>query len=118
MSSHLCFSFFQCKCNGSKKVQKVTKLGCKKGGFPYCPRPNNNYCKDGTNLTRDVFFAYKLDGRKGCICRDGIMPKCQDTNDYIKCPDGSDIDWSIGGPQDFEDCKVEDFDVNDVVPSS
>ena len=111
-------SFFQCKCNGSKKVQKVTKIGCKQGGFPYCPRPNNNYCKDGTNLTRDIFFANKLDGHKGCICKDGIMPKCKDTNDYIKCPDGNDIDWSIGGPREFIDCKVEDFDVNDVIPPS
>ena len=97
-------------------MHKVTKLGCKNGGFAYCPRPNNNYCKDGTHLTRDVFVAYRLEGRKGCICRDGIMPKCLDTNDHMKCPDGTDIDWSIGGLRDFVDCQVEEFDVNDVIP--
>ena len=93
-------------------------MGCKNGGFPYCTRPNNNYCKDGTHLVRKVFLDYKLKGSEGCVCKDGIMPKCGDTNDYLKCPDNSTIDWSIGGPRDFINCKEEEFNVNDVIPSS
>ncbi len=84
-------------------------MGCKNGGTPYCPRKNNLYCKDGTHLDREVFLNYKLEGHSGCICRDGIMPRCLDTGDVFKCPDGSDVDWTLGGPQDMRDCKVEEF---------
>ena len=52
-------------------------------------------------------MAPKLAGSERCICADGVMPKCKDTNDYIKCPDGSYVDWSIGGPQDFVHCRLE-----------
>ena len=50
---------FQCKCNGSNRVHKVTKMGCKNGGFPKCPRSNNNVCKDGTNVNRKLFIENK-----------------------------------------------------------
>ena len=90
-------------------------MGCKNGGFPFCPRSNNNFCKDGTNVNRKLFIENKLAGSKKCICDDGIMPKCKDTNDYIKCPDGSYVDWNIGGPQDFVHCRLEEFDVNQVI---
>ena len=96
-------------------------MGCKNGGFPYCPRPNNNYCKDGTHLVRSVYLDYKLKGGEGCVCKDGIMPKCKDTNDYVKCPDGSDIDWrnfSVYARLGFMGCKEEEFNVNDIIPSS
>ena len=107
----------QCKCNGDKKVKKVTKMGCKKGGFAFCPRLRTLYCKDGTLLERTRFFQYSLEGRKGCICEDGIMPRCEDTDDVRKCPDGSDIDWSLTDSNSdfrFRDCKVETFRVGDV----
>ena len=44
------------------------------------------------------------------------MPKCKDTDNYIKCPDGGDVDWGIGGPRDFVNCRLEEFDVNEVIP--
>ena len=110
-------SLFQCKCNGDRKVKKVTKMGCKNGGFAFCPRLRTLYCKDGTLLDRPRFFQYLLEGSRGCICNDGIMPRCEDTNDVRKCPDGSDIDWSLGGSQEFRDCKVESFNVEDVKKS-
>ena len=90
-------------------------MGCKSGGFPSCPRHNNLVCKDGTLLTWATFFSFKLEGYKGCLCRDGIMPKCIDTDDVIKCPDGSDIDWKLGGPEEYVDCNFEDFHVSDVI---
>ena len=96
----------QCKCNGDNKVKKVTKMGCENCGFAFCPRLRTLYCKDGTLLDRPHFFQYMLEGRKGCICKDGIMPRCEDTDDVFKCPDGSDVDWRLGGPQEFRDCKV------------
>ena len=43
------------------------------------------------------------------------MPKCIDTDDVIKCPDGSDIDWKLGGPEEYVDCNFEDFHVSDVI---
>ena len=103
----------QCKCNGDNKVKKVTKMGCENCGFAFCPRLRTLYCKDGTLLDRPHFFQYMLEGRKGCICKDGIMPRCEDTDDVFKCPDGSDVDWRLGGPQEFRDCKVEAFRVKD-----
>ena len=91
-------------------------MGCRNGGVPTCPRSNNNLCKDGTNINRKVFIEHKLKGTGDCICVDGIMPKCKDTNDYIKCPDGGDVDWGIGGPRDFVNCRLEEFDVDEVPP--
>ena len=45
------------------------------------------------------------------------MPRCEDTDDVRKCPDGSDIDWSLTDSNSdfrFRDCKVEAFRVQDV----
>ena len=92
-------------------------MGCKNGGFPSCPKSWTLYCKDGTLLDRERFFQLKIKGQKGCICKDGIMPRCKDTEDVRKCPDGSDIDWTLGGTKEFKDCKVEAFRVNDVIKS-
>ena len=111
----LMFYPLQCKCVDSNQVKKIVKMGCKNGGFPSCPRHNNLVCKDGTVLDWTTFFNYKLEGHKGCLCGDGIMPRCKDTDDVIKCPDGSYIDWNIGGPEDYADCEVEDFHVSDVI---
>ena len=91
-------------------------MGCRNGGVPTCPTSNNNFCKDGTNINRKAFIEHKLKGRGDCICVDGIMPKCKDTNDYIKCPDGGDVEWGIGGPRDFVNCRLEEFDVDEVPP--
>ena len=76
--------------------------------------PKFMYCKDGTALDRPRLFQYMLEGRDGCICEDGIMPRCENTDDLMKCPDNSDVDWSLGGPPEFRNCKVEAFRVNDV----
>ena len=97
-------------------MHKVTKMGCRNGGFPNCPRSNNNLCKDGTSVNRNLFIEHRLAGGGGCICADGVMPKCRDTNDYIKCPDGSDVDWNLGGPRELVGCRTEEFDVKDVAP--
>ena len=92
-------------------------MGCKNGGFAFCSRAGLLYCKDGTHLDRPRFFRYLLEGREGCICEDGVMPRCKDTNEVRKCPDGGDIDWSLGGQREFRDCRIEDFRVSDVVKS-
>jgi hypothetical protein len=85
-------------------------MGCANGGFPYCSEKNFLYCKDGTHLDRTKFLTYKLDGRVGCVCKDGIMPRCKDTGETFKCPNGDDVDWSLGGPDELKSCKVEYFD--------
>ena len=56
----------QCKCNGDSSVKKVTKMGCKNGGFASCSRTGILYCKDSTKVDRPFFFRYVLEGREGC----------------------------------------------------
>ena len=78
--------------------------------------------KSTNNIGRSVSNErVSMKGSEGYVCKDGIMPKCKDTNDYLKCPDGSDIDWrdwSIYAPKDFMSCKREEFNVNDVILSA
>ena len=48
-------------------------------------------------------------GRKGCICKDGIEPRCKETGDTLVCPDGSKYDKNIGSEARpyLEGCKNE-----------
>ena len=98
----------------------MTDFGCKKGGTPYCPNLKKNeepvmVCKNGELKTRnDILRTQALQFKKkqfACICPDGIMPKCRNSKDYLKCPDGSDIDFSLGSPGAYvNECNKEDFD--------
>ena len=104
--------FFQCKCKGEAQPKKVTGLGCAKGGTPYCPdvKEPTWVCKDGTKYSRNDILRHQATGRDECVCRDGVMPKCLNTKDYIKCPDGSDWDINFGNPGTYlTTCKYEEF---------
>ncbi len=114
-------SFFQCrakrcKCNG--KVRVVTGFGCPKGGIPDCPKEYELYCKDGTNLSPTRVMRHKMvTGRvQNCICKDGIMPRCKTTGDVPKCPGTEEEpDFSLGGAEDFIGCRVEYFDLKEIL---
>jgi hypothetical protein len=91
------FIALQCKCVNSSEVKKVTGLGCINGGTPYCPGIANkgHFCKvergrkynelfvvksalifqDGSYAFCNNMINYNLEGRKGCICKDGIHPR-------------------------------------------
>ena len=47
-------------------MKKVTKMGCKNGGFASCSRTGILYCKDGTKVDRPFFFRYVHEGHEGC----------------------------------------------------
>merc|ERR1711879_861661 len=72
----------KCKCTKEEEPRKVTELGCPNGGTPHCPK------------MKEPTFA----GKDECICADGVAPKCEDTNEYLKCPDGADYDLKLGNP--------------------
>ena len=100
----------QCKCNGDKSVKKVTGLGCKKGGFPWCPKTVDHgyFCKNGDTVFLEDLAQYQIQGRTGCICKDGIEPRCSSTGDVIVCPDGTYVDHSVKVPGGYLDsCKKE-----------
>ena len=75
---------FQCKCNGSKKVNVNKSYGCKKGGFPDCPKENDLFCKDGAPATANNIMKYwatavrqtwQNEAFEPCVCADGSHPK-------------------------------------------
>jgi hypothetical protein len=93
-------------------VNKVTGNGCANGGTPFCPNiyDKDLFCKNGNPVLLNDFAKYVIEGRKGCICKDGIAPRCRTTGNAIQCPDGSPIDWSLGKPGDFFDgCSNDTF---------
>ena len=99
----------QCKCDGEKGApKKVTAFGCRNGGFAFCDGGMDDFhCRDGTVLTRLDLLRNKLDGYGGCICKDGYRPYCKSTGGPPKCPDGSDLDLSMGLPGEYyTHCKV------------
>ena len=101
----------QCKCKNDKKAKKVTTLGCKKGGFPWCPNTVDHkyFCKNGQTVFLEDLALYQIQGRSGCVCKDGIEPRCKETGDVIVCPDGSYVDENTGAlarPY-LEGCKRE-----------
>ena len=107
------FLVFQCKCKNDKKVKKVTALGCAGGGIPFCPniKDKHYFCKDGTKVFLNHLLQYQIDGREGCICKDGIVPRCINTGDVLQCPDDAYIDFSAGKPGTFLDgCKEEKWE--------
>ena len=100
----------QCKCKNDKSVKKVTGFGCAKGGFPWCQGTvdHSYFCKNGDTVFLEDLAQYVIQGKTGCICRDGIEPRCKDTGDVIVCPDGSHVDYSLGNPGKYLDgCKNE-----------
>lgn len=86
------------------------------------------YCRDGTHITPNYAAIWTLNNNgTGCACPDGFWPRlafreslqlyfislrCKTTQEAVKCPDGSDIDYSLGGPDQFRDCKVGEFKVS------
>lgn len=109
--------FFACKptefkCKGNDDFTPFTGFGCAAGGFPQCPGKNWNSlkCSDG----KVVGYAEAIKARlgDGCICEDGVAPKCLDgDNQYPVCPDGFKIDLTVGTPGHLWDaCKIEDED--------
>lgn len=103
----------RCKCKNDKKVKKVTALGCADGGIPYCPNivDKHYFCKDGSKVFLNQLLEYQRDGQEGCICKDGIAPRCSNTGDLVQCPDGSHIDLSFGKPGNFLDgCKEDKWE--------
>jgi len=102
----------KCKCNGSDRPVVLTGLGCPKGGVPRCPRLWNLECRNGDRIDPDYIKGYWSDYRETkCLCRDGVMPKCRDTGDYYQCSNGDYIDWSLGGSEDFQGCRMENFTI-------
>ena len=103
---------FQCKCVEATQPRKVTSLGCAQGGTPSCPdikEPTNLVCRDGTMFSRNDVLRNQAQAEESCICPDGIMPKCQNTKDHLKCPDGSDFDLNIGNPGPYVSlCEKQD----------
>jgi len=107
--------FFVCqpksfKCKGNDDFTPFTGFGCATGGFPKCKGKNWNSlkCSDG----KVVGYAEAIKARlgDGCICEDGVAPKClEGDNQYPVCPDGSEIDLSVGTPGHLWDaCKFEE----------
>ena len=95
---------FQCKCNGSNKVQKVTKMGCRSGGFPTCPRQwlyTYMYTEDGSYVQQQLFAntlpVYKqlLWNSNAIYCRQAgnviIVPRA---NNNI-CKDGTKVNRKL-----------------------
>merc|ERR1712241_1023679 len=69
----------------AKKVNINKSYGCKKGGLPDCPKKNDLFCKDGTQMTANTILKYwgtavlqrwrSSNGSfKSCVCPDGIQP--------------------------------------------
>ena len=56
--------FFQCKCVGDDKPKKVTGIGCKNGGYPWCPytnkRQTDSVCRDGTPMYMNDVLTYRM----------------------------------------------------------
>jgi len=114
----------KCKCNGNNKVKVVQEFGCEKGGYPICnekePGVFNLACKDGTRLTFPFILQWNLDtladqwrlGKdfKGCLCPDGIMPRCQKTKKLFECPNGEPVNFDkFRGYIEYNGCKMEDW---------
>ena len=99
------FSPLQCKCKNDKKVKKVTGFGCAKGGFPWCQNTVDHslFCKNGDTVFLEDLAQYTIQGRSGCVCRDGIEPRCKTTGDVVVCPDGSKVDYKLGTPGAYLD---------------
>ena len=95
----------QCKCKNDKKVKKITGFGCAKGGFPWCQNTVDHslFCKNGDTVFLDDLAQYTIEGRSGCVCRDGIEPRCKTTGDVVVCPDGSHVDYKLGNPGAYLD---------------
>ncbi len=93
-------------------MKKVTGLGCKEGGTPFCPNTTDKeyFCKDGSKVFINHLLKYQLAERTDCICADGIAPRCRKTGEQVVCPDGAPIDFSIGKPGNFLDgCRDVPF---------
>ena len=81
-ASNLLFS--QCKCLGDNRPKKLTGMGCKNGGMPWCPTTNkpqtDSVCRDGTPMYMNEVLEYRTEFRSDCICKDGFSPRCRETN--------------------------------------
>jgi len=113
----------KCKCNGSNEVKVVQEFGCEKGGYPVCknePGSFNLVCKDGTKLTFPYILQWNIDtlseqwklGKdfKGCLCPDGIIPRCRTTKTMFECPNGDPVDFDqFPGYIEYNGCKIEDW---------
>jgi len=108
----------KCKCNGEETAKINTGFGCRKGGWLDCPKPSKLFCNDGTLLDNSYIMKWRTktaderrrlgDNFEGCICSDGMMPRCGGTGLAGKpqqCPNGDDVDWTLGGAQEFNGCK-------------
>ena len=72
-------------------------FGCKAGGFPDCQKPNDLFCRDGTQVDQNAIMRWKAKtvgerralGKEytGCICSDGVMPRFVSllTHFYLWC---------------------------------
>ena len=93
------FTFSKCKCVGDDRPKKLTGMGCKSGGMPWCPptskRQTDSVCRDGTPMYMNEVLKYRTEFRTDCICKDGFSPRCRETNSWKKCPDGTDYDPSF-----------------------
>jgi hypothetical protein len=67
-------------------VKIVTGLGCPKGGYPVCPDIYELYCKDGLHLTPNELLLWKINGSKGCVCKDGFFPRYDNEVSVIFVP--------------------------------
>jgi len=88
----------KCKCIGDSKPKKLTGMGCKNGGMPWCPytnkRQTDSVCRNGDPMYMNGVLKYREEFRSDCICKDGFSPRCRETNSWKKCPDGEDYDPS------------------------
>lgn len=110
----------KCKCKGSKEVKVNTGTGCAKGGFPDCPTPGELYCKDGLKLDPSATMRFRTKtaverrqfgkGWKGCACSDGVMPRCKETGEPLKCPSGDFPDYDkYHGMEELAACRIEQW---------
>ena len=105
--------FLQCKCKNDKKVKKVTGLGCAKGGFPYCNAKDIDqqyFCKDGQRGWLNFLLQYQIEGREGCYCNDGSVPKCKNNGEAAQCPDGSFPDTEVYSANFLKDCENDSWE--------
>ena len=85
----------------------MTGLGCAKGGFPYCNADDFDmqyFCKDGQRGWLNFLLQYQIEGRQGCYCKDGSIPKCKNNGEAAQCPDGSFPDPKVYTANFLKDC--------------
>ena len=35
--------------------------------------------------------------------------RCRETGKHVKCPNGDNVDWNLGGAEELAGCRIEDW---------